>query len=83
MMALLRMQTRAVGAEPVNHVPADIPRAGMVISTILSMLTISVLAVCFSKLVYPLVLGLYLTIWLSKENTSNSRLVQSASDKMA
>ena len=83
MMALLRMQTRAVGADPVNHVPADIPRAGMVISTILSMLTISVLAVCFSKLVYPLVLGLYLTIWLSKENTSNSRLVQSASDKMA
>ncbi|KAK0113590.1 hypothetical protein ONS95_013837 [Cadophora gregata] len=49
MMALLRIQPRAVGAEPVNHVPAEIPRAGMVISTILSMLTIAVLAICFTR----------------------------------
>lgn len=30
--------------------PAAIPRAGLVVSTILSMLTMSVLAVCLSKL---------------------------------
>ncbi|KAH9219211.1 hypothetical protein DL95DRAFT_384641 [Leptodontidium sp. 2 PMI_412] len=49
MMALLHMEPRAVGTEPINHVPAEIPRVGMVISTILSMLTISVLAVCFTR----------------------------------
>ncbi|KAG4435768.1 hypothetical protein IFR05_008742 [Cadophora sp. M221] len=51
MMALLHMdmEPRAVGAQPINHVPAEIPRVGMVISTILSMLTISVLAVCFTR----------------------------------
>lgn len=51
MMALMRMrmEPRAVGVEPVNHVPAEIPTAGKVMATILSLLTISVLAVCFSK----------------------------------
>ncbi|KAL2061324.1 hypothetical protein VTL71DRAFT_7597 [Oculimacula yallundae] len=49
MMNMLRMQQRAVGEQPINHVPAEIPRAGMVISTALTMLTISILAICFSR----------------------------------
>lgn len=31
------------------HVPTDVPRAGMVVNAILSMVTISVLAVCLSE----------------------------------
>ncbi|KAH7327186.1 hypothetical protein BKA65DRAFT_63729 [Rhexocercosporidium sp. MPI-PUGE-AT-0058] len=49
MMDLLHMESRAVGQEPINHVPAPIPRVGRVMSTVLSMLTISVLAVCFTR----------------------------------
>ncbi|KAH7379730.1 hypothetical protein BKA64DRAFT_234607 [Cadophora sp. MPI-SDFR-AT-0126] len=71
MMTLLQAQPRAVGAEPINHVPAEIPRAGMVFSTILSMLTISVLAVCFTRRIQaikdwskvPLTRWLILTIY--------------------
>ncbi|PVH88166.1 hypothetical protein DL98DRAFT_509648 [Cadophora sp. DSE1049] len=70
-MALLQAQPRAVGAEPINHVPAEIPRVGMVISTLLSMLTISVLAVCFTRRIQaikdwskvPLTRWLILTIY--------------------
>lgn len=75
MMALLHMEPRAVGTEPINHVPAEIPRVGMVISTILSMLTISVLAVCFSELVPLPIREGDLTAWTSSENTGNKRLV--------
>lgn len=52
---ILRIATRAVGA-PAGfvaneiHTPAQVPRAGLVVNALLSMITIAVLAVCLSKL---------------------------------
>lgn len=37
-----------------GHVPADIPRVGLVVSTFLSLSTISILAVALSKYALPL-----------------------------
>lgn len=39
-----------------SHVPAEVPRAALVISTILSMVTFAVLAVCLSKFGQALIL---------------------------
>ncbi len=67
------MLPRTVGVEPINHVPAEIPTTAKVMATILSLLTMSVLAVCFS-LFPPTIVGMFLII-CSKEISSNKRLV--------
>lgn len=45
MMAVVNLSRR----DGLQHVPAEIPRAGLVVSTILSMFTFAVLAVCLSR----------------------------------
>ena len=48
-MAVLRLFPRDALVQPV---PAAVPTAGLVVSTVLSMITIAVLAVCFSEFIH-------------------------------
>ena len=49
---MLRMATRAVETNVDGaHMPAAVPRAGLVVNAVLSMVTIAVLAICLCK--YP------------------------------
>lgn len=45
-MAVVKLSLRQ---DVLQHVPADIPSAGLVTSTVLSMFTFAVLAVCISE----------------------------------
>ena len=63
-------------AEPTDPAPGRIPLAGNVISLALSLITISVLAICLSKA--TLLYGMHYTNpRLSSKNTSNTYMEKS------
>jgi hypothetical protein len=64
-------------------VSTPIPTAGLVISTVLSMMTMAILAVCLSEFHGRRISRNFLTILPSSENTSDEELVQSSVNKMA
>jgi hypothetical protein len=78
MMDSVQLLSREMGT-----VSTPIPTAGLVISTVLSMMTMAILAVCLSEFHGRRISRNFLTILPSSENTSDEELVQSSVNKMA
>jgi hypothetical protein len=80
MMAVLPLLLREIGT-----MQAPIPTRGLVTSTVLSMLTMAILAICLSELQDPQVnhSGTVLTIPSSPENTDHEQLGPNSINKMA
>jgi hypothetical protein len=70
MMDSVQLLSREMGT-----VSTPIPTAGLVISTVLSMMTMAILAVCLSEFHGRRISRNFLTILPSSENTSDEELV--------